>query len=41
MKSICQSSPGICPGASCVGHEGAGLFPRAPCGETEEQIMQE
>ena len=39
MKSICQSSPGICPGASCVGHEGTGF--RAPCGETEEQIMQE
>ena len=28
-------------GASRVGHEGAGLFPRAPCGETEERIMQE
>ena len=35
MKSTCQSSPGICPGAGCIGNEGVGF--RAPCDETEKQ----
>ena len=39
MKTICQSSPGICPQALCVGNEGIGC--RAPCSETKEKIIQE
>ena len=38
VKSIGQSSPGICPPLMYWG-EGIGF--RAPCSETEEQIIQE
>ena len=39
VKSVCQSSSGVCPGAWCVGSEEISF--RAPWSETEGQIMQE